>query len=69
MKDTSIIGKYEYLGAFDSKDQCANEVKVKYPNATGVEWYEDNNNCYARYGNKLTHYSGIGAWSCLREGN
>ena len=69
IKDGIIEGEYDYVEAFDSKEQCVKEVKAKYQNATGVWWDEDNNNCYAKYGNKLIQYSGAGYWACLLEGN
>ena len=61
--------KYDKLDNYDAKEQCSAEVKRLFPNATGVVWDEDDNFCYAKYGNRLDPYVGHGFWSCLFEGN
>ena len=66
-----IHGKSERLGETNTKEACAITVHSKYPNASGVEWDENNSNCEAKFGNSVDYFSDEYVphpWACIING-
>ena len=61
---------YDVVGKTNTKEECAERARRKYPNATGASWIENTGRCYVEFG--TIRYWGesqdVGYFACLFHG-